>query len=192
MVEEVLRVSYLFLPLVGGAILHGLCMKFNRLAFLAKPIDRGSTLRGRRVFGENKTVRGFLVFSLGTATVFAMQAYLGLESAACRALETFDYRGVPSFLFGFTLGLAAMLSELPNSFLKRQLDVASGAPAPGVWLPLFYLIDQVDMLLGTWLLLALVTEVTLTRVLVSAAVVLLMHQVINFLGYYLGMRKTLR
>jgi hypothetical protein len=45
--------------------------------------------------------------------------------------------------FWFCLGAFAMLAELPNSFLKRQLGIASGEAGHGVFLPIFYLIDQV-------------------------------------------------
>ena len=52
---------------------------------------------------------------------------------------------------GFALGAAAMLSELPNSFFKRQLDIAPGAPGGGPAMLFFYVVDQVDFLLGAWL-----------------------------------------
>jgi CDP-2,3-bis-(O-geranylgeranyl)-sn-glycerol synthase len=192
MVDEFLRMSYLFVPMVGGAICHGLSMRYNWLAFLAKPLDFYRTFRGRRVFGDNKTFRGVIVFGLGTALVFAWQAMILHERPAFRALEIFDYRAAAPWLFGFALGVAAMLSELPNSFIKRQLGVASGAAATGIKLPIFYLVDQLDLLVGTWFLLSLVTQVTLARVIISAVIVLVMHQLINIFGYYLGMRKTLR
>ena len=36
---EVLGTVYLLLPLLGGAVVHGACMKYGWLAFLARPMD---------------------------------------------------------------------------------------------------------------------------------------------------------
>jgi hypothetical protein len=38
-----------------------------------------------------------------------------------------------------------------NSLLKRQFDIAPGAPGRGLSTVFFYLFDQVDFLLGAWL-----------------------------------------
>ena len=46
------------------------------------------------------------------------------------------------------LGTGYVVGELPNSFFKRELDVAPGGAAKG-WLgPVFWVIDQVDSLIG--------------------------------------------
>jgi hypothetical protein len=52
-----------------------------------------------------------------------------------------------------------MLAELPNSFLKRQLGIGAGQAGRGVFGFVFYVIDQVDMLVGVWLVLSLAIAV---------------------------------
>ena len=125
--SELTLVASLFGPLFVGLIFHGLCIKFGWLRSLAVPIDRGALFRGRALFGANKTYRGVIVVALGSAAGYSLQRLvLELQPAVLRGFPTF---GLASF--GFALGAAAMLSELPNSFLKRQLDIAPGAPGGG-------------------------------------------------------------
>ena len=85
-----------------------------------------------------------------------------------------------------------MAGELPNSFLKRQLDVAPGRQATGLAGAIFHVLDQVDVAAGAWLVLALVVPPTPALVLASLAFVFVAHQVITVAGYALGMRATWR
>jgi len=192
MLFELLQIAYLFLPLLGGAIASGLCIRFNWLAFLAAPLDFRLTHRQRRLFGNNKTFRGIIVFSVGTALIFSLQAKVFHNIPSLRSLEIFDYSTINPLLLGFSLGVAAMLSELPNSYLKRQLDISPGATAHGIWLPIFFVVDQVDLLVGVWLVLSLAMTVSFNQVLLSIAFIFVIHQIINLVGYFLGMRHTLR
>ncbi len=188
---EILRVSYMLLPLLVGLTFHGLCIKFKWLVFLARPIDGGSMFRGRRLFGSNKTYRGVIAVGLGTAAGFGIQTILH-QTASIRSLTLIDYSCLNWFPLGFAMGVAAMLSELPNSFVKRQLGIAPGTARNGMVGVLFYIIDQIDMLLGVWLVLSFVVEATLTRILWSVVFLFFTHQIITLAGYGLGMRDTVR
>jgi hypothetical protein len=85
-----------------------------------------------------------------------------------------------------------MLSELPNSFIKRRFEIAPGRAAKGWKGVVFYVYDQIDFLLGSWLVLAIVVPVTAVRVLFSAGLLLVAHQLMSSVGYALGMRRTAR
>jgi len=89
------------------------------------PLDGGRTVRGRRIFGDNKTVRGFVVMvpAVAVSFVVASQAASAGDPAAIGlwALTPVEYG-----LLGAWAGLGFMLGELPNSFVKRQLDIAPG------------------------------------------------------------------
>jgi hypothetical protein len=54
---------------------------------------------------------------------------------------------------GFGLGAYALLAELPNSFIKRRVGILSGHPATR-WRALAHLVDQIDLLVGFYLVLA--------------------------------------
>jgi hypothetical protein len=187
-----LGTGYLLLPLLGGGIFHGLCMKFGWLAVLKRPIDGGRTLRGRRLFGANKTIRGVVAVGIGTAILLGVQAELLHRLPSVRAVELFDYSRVNGWLLGFLVGAAAMCAELPNSFVKRQLDVRPGDAARGTIGLVLYLVDQVDLLVGAWLAFALILDVRLVWVLWSVVIVAVVHQLLTTVTYALGMRASSR
>ncbi len=190
--SEVLKLCYLFFPLLGGSLLNGICMKYNLCLFLKRPIDCGSTLWGKPLFGPNKTFRGILAMGIGTALVFELQTDLLHAILSCRELELFDYATVNGWSMGFTLGVFAMLSELPNSFIKRRLNIPSGKPTQGPLELVCYVFDQVDLLLGSWLVLMWFLPVTAERVGLSIVIILIGHQMVSLVGYLLGMRVSVR
>jgi hypothetical protein len=190
--KEFLALAYLFLPLLVGLALHGFCIKYDTVAFLCRPIDQGRSFRGKRIFGDNKTYRGVVVVSLGTMIGFGLQALVLHQRASIRSIELFDYAFFKSVAIGLGVGAAAMLSELPNSFIKRRFEIAPGSVAKGWKRAVFYVYDQIDFLLGAWLVLAVVVTVTVGRVLFSAVLLLVAHQLMSSAGHALGMRKTAR
>jgi hypothetical protein len=190
--KEILALAYLFFPLLVGLALHGFCIKYDALAFLCRPIDRGRSFRGKRLFGDNKTYRGLTVVSLGTAIGFGLQSLILHRIASIRGIELFDYSFFKSVALGAAVGVAAMLSELPNSFIKRRFEIAPGSAAKGWKRMVFYVYDQIDFLIGSWLVLATVIPVTVERVMFSAGLLLVAHQLMSSAGYALGMRGTAR
>lgn len=180
MSAELIEGAALFLPLFLGFVVHGVCIRFGLLQALARPLDRGATWRGKRVFGENKTWRGIVCVVAGSALGFCL-----FGPAPFR-------RDARSLLLGLAVGAAAMLAELPNSALKRQLGVAPGAQSGGVRGVFFHVLDQVDVLVGGWLVLSMVVPPTPGRILGSLLFVYCGHQLITLLGYALGMRATPR
>lgn len=148
-----LQLIWLALPLAASGLLHLAVMKRDWLpALRARPMDFGATFRGRRVFGDNKTWRGALV------TVGAVTASTWLLS-----LTGLAWFGQPSLVpwadshpvaWGLLLGSGYILGELPNSFLKRQVGIGPGASATGLEGRFFWIVDQLDSLLGilacTW------------------------------------------
>jgi hypothetical protein len=191
-VNELLRIAYLLLPLLVGLVFHGLCIKYGWLSDLARPVDFEARLRGKRLFGANKTFRGLVAVGLGSGVLLALQSEVLHDLAGPRSLELFDYSGVNGWLLGFGLGAAAMAAELPNSLIKRQMGIAPGKPVPGLWAVPFYVLDQVDLLLGAWLVLSLVMPVTARAVVLSIGFLFVVHQLFTVIGYALGMRATRR
>jgi len=118
----------------------------------AAPLDAGLTWRGRRLFGANKTIRGFIVMMPAAAAAFALLASAAPNGTGLWPLTTAEYAALGAWAaFGFMAG------ELPNSFVKRQLDVAPGAAAAN---PLAtasqFLVDRVDSGVGMLVALSLV------------------------------------
>jgi CDP-2,3-bis-(O-geranylgeranyl)-sn-glycerol synthase len=110
----------------------------------AFPIDGGLRLRGRRVFGANKTLRGFVVMVPAAAAAFAL-----LGGAAPAQLGLWDFRPLGFAGLGAIAGLGFMAGELPNSFVKRQLDIPPGsAPRTPAGALLQFGVDRLDSGIG--------------------------------------------
>ena len=132
-----------------------------------KPMDFGKNFfDGKRVFGNNKTYRGF---------------FFGLAVGIAVGL-------VESFLFGYPLlfsvlsPLGALLGDLAAAFLKRRLGIAPGG--------LFPVVDQVDFVVGALLFslpLAIVSwELAIAVLIITPPI----HLVTNFVAYKLGLKKN--
>ncbi len=188
--REFARVAYLFFPLLGGALLSGLCAKYGWLSPLAWPIDGGRLFRGKPIFGANKIYAGIVSAGVGNMLVLGIQTDVLHHVAWCRSLELFDYGRVNGWLLGLLVGVLASLSELPNSFAKRRIDVAPGALASGATRAIFYFMDQVDSVVGAWIGFSLALPATAQRVAASVVLLFFGHQLVSLVGYALGMRKT--
>ena len=170
--------ALLVAPLFLGFILHGLCIRLGALRTFEMPIERNW-------FGENKTYRGVICVALGTAVGFvAIDTRLLSLSGGHRAMEL--------ALLGLLIGTAAMLAELPNSFLKRRMGIAPGAQAGGVRGVAFHVLDQIDVVFGAWVVLAWVARPTVGRLGGALAVMYIGHQLVSLVGYWLGMRTSAR
>ena len=188
--RSVAQVLYLFAPLLLSAALSGLVMRQNWFPALYIPIDGGLTFRGQPLFGRTKTWRGIAVAMFGCMLGAALQRYLLAAQFAPIAL--LDYSRLHVVAFGAALGAGAMLGELPNSFVKRRLGIASGKTTRGGWAIVFYVWDQIDLLSGAWLMLALWIRPTLLLVSTSIAVALVLHPLSSLIGFAIGARKTAR
>ena len=184
------QVLYLYAPLLLSAAISGLVMRLDALRALRKPIDGGRSYHGRRIFGDSKTWRGVVLAVAGCVLGAAIQKHLIGPRAGRLALV--DYANVNVWLFGLAMGGGAMLGELPNSFVKRRLDIAPGATATGSQRVLFYVWDQIDLLTTSWPLLACWVRPSLTLVSVSVLVTLTLHPLSSLIGYIIGARRTAR
>ena len=95
-------------------------------------------------------------------------------------------------VFGVLMAVGAMAGELPNSFVKRQLGIAPGKTTSGPLSALFYVWDQVDLLIGAWPLIAWWVRPSASFVAASFVVALVIHPTVSLIGYGLGARKTAR
>ncbi len=177
-------------PLLLAALGHGVCLKYDLLRFLKKPLDFRVSFRGKRLFGGNKTWRGLVIQIIFCTLGGAIQGWLQEGGFIPHWLPFFSYtkRGP---LIGLLLGLGMTLGELPNSFLKRQLDIPPGQRKGGFWGALFLVLDQVDLTLGIWFFFFFLVKPPVLLVIWSLVLTLVLHLSVSGLGYILRMRKTL-
>jgi CDP-2,3-bis-(O-geranylgeranyl)-sn-glycerol synthase len=121
---------------------------------------------GKRVFGDNKTFRGFF-FGL------AIGILVGL-------MDTVAFHF--PILFIFLVPLGALLGDLAGAFLKRRVGIEPGGLLP--------IVDQVDFAVG-----AIVLSIPLAIVSWQLAVTVLLitppiHLLTNFIAYKMKLKKT--
>ena len=177
----------LFLPVLGAPLLHAPVLRYDLLRWLKRPLDGGATWRGRRLFGDNKTWRGALLMTLGP-----LLATLLLEAAwpAWWAELPAGARDAGPALLGLLVGLGVVLGELPNSFLKRRLDIAPGSQRRSAGGLALILLDQGDLVLGVWVALLPVYVMPVWVALLAFVVVSAVHFLINVIGYAIGARTA--
>ena len=147
-----LQILYVCIPTIMAGTLHMAIVTFDLLASLRTPLDGNRTFRGRRILGDNKTVRGITVMPAITALFFWAQALAYHHCAWARELSFFDYTFTGSawhpVTAGVVVGLGYAVAELPNSFIKRQLDVPPGAAGRGLGRTIAGIVDQADSAVG--------------------------------------------
>ena len=124
---------------------------------LAIPLDGGATLSGRRVLGDHKTLRGFVVMVPAASVAFLLLQQLLTSSHSSWGEGIWQLTPGQYAQVGLVGGLGFMLGELPNSFLKRRLGIPPGRrPAKLVGRILFATFDRLDSILGMLLAISLV------------------------------------
>ena len=182
----------LLLAFSTAGLAHVLWLRSPRSAPFALPLDGGWRWRGRRLFGPNKTLRGFLVLVPAVAAVFAAlgaarEALPGWLAAGLWPLRTDEL-----FLLGAWAAFWFMAGELPNSFLKRQWDIAPGeVPAFGLRRLLCLALDRVDSILVMLLAVALVVPLPAPTALVVLTVGAGVHFFFSCLLYLAQVKRRL-
>jgi CDP-archaeol synthase len=147
MLEYLLQVALIIFPVFMAGVLFIVTLKLGLLADWKIPLDGGRFFRGRRIFGDNKTLLGLLFFPCGAVLAYVsgiVLAQVGIFPS--QSVLRYSFEGVP-FIFGY--GLAYTLGELPNSFFKRQRGVAPGARAKGnIEKKVFAFIDRADSIVA--------------------------------------------
>ncbi len=194
-----MRILVMYATLMPVVIAGAANMLFTKSALYRShnaPIDGGKLFSDKkRIFGDNKTWAGFFGMILAACL---SQLVWGLLSECIIPLgETNElYRNhgnSPIFnaIAGTLFGLAYVLCELPNSFIKRRIDIPSGKTAGGIKGAVFFLIDQIDSLLGVVLVLAMFTHITFAQYIQYIILGAFTHIALNFILLKLKIRKNI-
>lgn len=131
-------------------------------------MDFGKSLPdGKRILGDNKTVRGILSGLAVGAIVGAFGQYLFSNDL---------------FLIAFLASVGALLGDLAGAFLKRRLNIKPGDSLP--------LIDQLDFVLGALLLVSFVYRLSVGSVAILLFVTPPIHFLTNVAAYLLGLKRN--
>ena len=174
-----LYVILLFLP----AGLANMIPPFSHLFFpdLNYPLDFNLLFRGKRVFGDHKTIRGFISGILIGGIFFLFQKYLYTSTDFYKHLSLINYEQVSPF-FGFWLGFGALGGDAIKSFFKRQMSITPGS----TWFPW----DQIDWVIGSLMISAFFIKVDLVLILTFLVAGLVLHLLVNGIGFIIKMNKS--
>lgn len=181
---------FLTLAMSIAGCAHVVWLKSEWSKLWQQPLDGGLHYRGRRLFGPNKMLRGMFVLPPVSALVFylfsMLQAYLpSIISKGMWPLSSLQFAGL-----GFLCGLVFMLAELPNSFLKRQLNIASGSTAQQPLLHwLFIVVDRFDSVVGVLIAVSLLLPVTAATWIWTLALGVGLHGVFSYILHAVGVKN---
>lgn len=182
-------------PLILGGVSNMVFTKTRLYKRNKYPIDGYITLKdGKRIFGENKTVIGFVSMILFIAVY---QVVWGEVCGRTCMEDLNDWYITNSnnigtnIITGTAVGIIYMISELPNSFVKRRLGIPSGRTPEGKTGFIFFVTDQIDSLIGVFLFLAVYSKLGIGQYFGYLALGGITHIAINLILYKLKVRKNL-
>lgn len=196
MIKTICTMYITMMPVILAGVSNMVVVKQKWFKKIAKPMDNGKMLKdGKRILGNNKTWFGFftmIVCSIITHFVWGFFCKISVSFHSMNQLylyhdNTLWYNAV----VGAVMGIAYMLFELPNSFIKRRLEIPDGKTEKGVKGKIFFVIDQLDSMFGVILVLAAVSKISLLQYINYVLLGGLTHICVNLILYKLKIRRNL-
>lgn len=170
---NLLKIMWPLSPIILSGILHMIVVSKNYCSFLAIPINEV-------LFGKNKTWRGIVLVPIFTIISLYLVYPMKPKSLMLEFNEVFG--------LGLLLGIAYVLFELPNSWLKRRAGILPGKSAAKnrlfhTWL------DHTDSALGCLIVYYFFLHLTLSELLACYLLGVIIHFLVNYLLFIFKLRK---
>ena len=146
-----------------------------------QPIDFGLKIKGKRLFGAHKTIRGYLtgiIFGILTAN---LQGLLYANNLSLRTNLLINYQEINLTILGFLLSFGSLFGDSIKSMFKRQLNIDPGKS----WFPF----DQLDYILGGIVISSIYFKTNLEIYLYIFVIYFILHPISTVLGYLLRLKK---
>jgi len=152
-----------------------------------RPIDGGKIYKdGRRVLGDGKTIRGFIVgvvlgILTGAGQMLAapyLHPLLAQYVTVTPDMEAMLYMQLPVAIL---MSVGALTGDIIGSFIKRRVNIKSGDPAP--------FMDQLGFIVVALIFVYPLVHPEAIYVIILILVTLGIHWISNALGYLLGLKK---
>ncbi len=144
--------------------------------FLKVPINK-------KLFGQNKTYRGFVVMPLLTIPGVFIASYC--EKVLNLSLGFVDSNHI---VLGILLGLFYCIFELPNSLYKRRKGIAPGKMSKENALK-HAVIDQADSGFGLIIIYYILLDISLMHLFLFIVIGTIIHLILNYVLFFFGLRK---
>jgi hypothetical protein len=176
---EIVNLIWLSIGLFIAGVLEAFLWKTSFFQLFNQPINS-------KLFGENKKWRGLI--SLPLANLISVWLLQEVELYLFPPLDHLDnlilFSNYNFLEYGILVGFVFNLSELPNSFIKRRLNIPPGDESN----KFFYFIDHLDSTSGVLILWYFYFHFPLNFVLVGLIVTPLLFMGATLLRKQLGLK----
>lgn len=171
---------WLLLPAYFANMFASLSNKFHGFKFMEYPVDFKKNLGKRRILGDHKTFRGYF-FGVLVAIIIGIIQYILYQFHFFQILSFYNYEYYP-WLFGFLLGLGALIGDSLGAFIKRRFYYIPGQR--------MIVVDQIMFALFALVLGCFVFVPSVWIVLTSLVLTFVLHILINHVAFYLKITKN--
>ena len=188
------QLVFFLLPVIFAGCCNMVYVKLPLVRKRNAPMD-GHRLAndGKRILGDHKTWQGFMGMILLTGLWMIVFVWICTHMEWARNLAVVDYSQwhfpADAFLYGSLWGLGYVLFELPNSYIKRRIDIAPGKNASGWKGLLFLFMDQADSVLGCMVFMLVFYRPSPQEALMIFVLGVGIHYAVNILLYLTGLKN---
>lgn len=135
----------------------------------------------KRIFGDSKTIEGFVVGVLAGFFAGAVQLLLVQPQLA----GYFDFGAqIPemSLFLAFMISIGALVGDLAGSFIKRRFDLPPGTDAP--------VLDQLNFIFGAAFFAMWFVPITIEMFFLMLITTPVVHRLANIIAYKMKAKKV--
>jgi CDP-2,3-bis-(O-geranylgeranyl)-sn-glycerol synthase len=177
---DLFNALFIFLPAGIANATPVIASKIKALDFLDKPIDFGKSYKGIRIFGDHKTMRGFITGILMAIVTVLLQQALIQSNPQLQEHLYLKYSEINPLFFGILAGTGALLGDAVKSFFKRRTNIKPG----DAWFPF----DQIDYIIGGTIFLSYYLKDFPMLYLAILIIYFLLHLISTFIGFLLKLK----
>ncbi len=174
---------WVFLPAGLANMAPVIANNIPLLKNFTQPLDGNKKFRGKRIFGDHKTVRGLLSGVLMGLCVGLIQILIfNLLGWPSNDVSAIDYGSLQAIYLGAILGLGAITGDAIKSFFKRQVGIEPGKN--------WFFFDQSDYVIGAILISLPFYTLPFSTYIFLLFIGLILHPVINFFAWLLHLQDS--
>lgn len=179
--HEIFFALWFFLPAGIANMMPIFAARWPIIKHWEFPMDFGLSFRGKRVFGEHKTVRGLIIgIIFATLTLWLQQLAARHVGWVADWTDHIDYTTLPVLALGPVFALGALLGDAIESFFKRQINIPPGEG----WFPF----DQIDYIVGGAIATMPFVTLSIPQYLLLILLWFITHIVSTVIGYLIGVK----
>ncbi len=188
------QLAFMLAPIILAGVCNMIYVKIPLIRRWNSPMDGGRVAYdGKRIFGDHKTWQGFggMIVLTGLWMVALVWLTLHVDWARHKAIVHYHLWLFPwdALKYGGLWGFGYVLFELPNSYIKRRINIAPGKNAAGFKGALFLIIDQADSVVGCLVFMPLFYIPSWTETMILFFMGIGIHYAVNILLFMAGLKK---